>query len=80
MRPLRIEHHYFLIQEQVDRCLGDGVLRQDWQVKGGYIELPTKPGPGFEIDAQEAEQDLEVYEEELGGEFHYESDGGVADW
>jgi galactonate dehydratase len=70
----------FLIQEQVDRCLGDGLLREDWQVEDGYVPLPTKPGLGFEIDEQEAERNLEIYEEELGGEFYYESDGSVADW
>jgi galactonate dehydratase len=70
----------FLIQEQVDPALGDGILQEEWQVKDGHIELPTRPGLGFEIDAAEAEKDLGIYEEELGGEFYYESDGSVADW
>ena len=70
----------FLIQEQVDSGLGDGLLKEDWVVVNGHIELPTKPGLGFEIDESEAEQDCGIYEEELGGEFYYESDGSVADW
>ena len=70
----------FLIQEQVDSGLGDGLLKEDWVVVNGHIELPTKPGIGFEIDESEAEQDCGIYEEELGGEFYYESDGSVADW
>jgi galactonate dehydratase len=39
-----------------------------------------KPGLGFEIDEKEAMQNLEGSNEELGGEFYYESDGSVADW
>jgi galactonate dehydratase len=70
----------FLIQEHVDRSLGDGLLRRDWQVVEGHIDLPTDPGLGFEINAEEAETDRGLYVEELGGEFYYESDGSVADW
>ena len=69
----------FLIQEQIDASLGDGLLREPWLVRDGYIELPTRPGLGFEIDEREAEQNR-VYQEELGGEFCYPSDGSVADW
>ena len=70
----------FLVQEQVDAGLGDGLLKEDWQVRDGHIELPTKPGLGFDIDEKEAEQNRGVYDEELGGEHYYESDGSVADW
>jgi galactonate dehydratase len=69
----------FLIQEQIDASLGDGLLQEDWQVVGGYIELPTKPGLGFEINAREAERNIE-YREELGGEFYHPVDGSVMDW
>jgi galactonate dehydratase len=69
----------FLVQEQVDRSLGDGLLEEEWLVVDGHIELPTKPGLGFEINTAEAEQNIE-YTEELGGEFFYEQDGSVADW
>ena len=70
----------FLIQEQIDPGLGDGLFVEDWQVLDGHIELPTKPGLGFEIDTKEAEQTLDTYPEELGGEYYYDTDGSVADW
>ena len=70
----------FLIQEQIDDGLGAGLFREDWQVVDGYIELPSKPGLGFEIDEKEAEVNRDIYEEELGGEFFHDSDGSVADW
>ena len=70
----------FLIQEQIDTGLGAGLFKEDWQVIDGHIELPTKPGLGFEIDEKEAEQILDTYTEELGGEYYYDTDGSVADW
>jgi galactonate dehydratase len=70
----------FLIQEQVDVGLGGGLLKEEWQVKDGHIDLPTKPGLGFEIDEQEATQNRGVYDEELGGELYHPADGSVADW
>lgn len=70
----------FLVQEQVDPALGAGLLQESWVVKDGHIELPTKPGLGFEINVAEAEQDIGIYEEELGGEHYYENDNSVADW
>jgi galactonate dehydratase len=69
----------FLIQEQIDASLGDGLLREPWLVQDGHIALPTRPGLGFEIDEREAERNR-AYEEELGGEFYDPSDGSVADW
>ena len=70
----------FLAQEQIDQGLGGGLLRNEWQVRDGHIDLPTGPGLGFEIDADAAERDCGEYVEELGGEYFYESDGSVADW
>ena len=69
----------FLIQEQIDTSLGDGLLREGWLVRDGSIDLPTRPGLGFEIDEHEAEQNR-AYAEELGGEFYDPTDGSVADW
>jgi len=69
----------FLVQEQVDACLGNGLLQQDWIVKDGFVDLPTKPGLGFDIDEDAAQRNIE-FTEELGGEFTYPSDGSVADW
>lgn len=70
----------FLIQEQVDFGLGDGFLKNPWQVRNGYIELPTSPGLGFEILEKEVEKDHNIYKEELGGEFTFPLDGSIADW
>ena len=69
----------FLIQEQIDASLGDGLLYEPWLVRDGHIDLPTRPGLGFEIDEREAEQNR-AYQEELGGEFYDPADGSVADW
>ena len=69
----------FLCQEQVDIGLGEGLIEEPWQVVDGHVELPTKPGLGFELIASEVEKNIE-YTEELGGELHYENDGSVADW
>jgi galactonate dehydratase len=69
----------FLAQEQVDAALGAGIFEEDWHVADGFIELPTKPGLGFDVNEEEIAKPHE-YEEELGGEFMHESDGSVADW
>lgn len=69
----------FLVQEQVDVGLGEGLLVEPWQVIDGHVELPTKPGLGFDLIESEVEKTIE-YTEELGGELYYENDGSVADW
>ncbi|MFP6588996.1 MAG: galactonate dehydratase [Candidatus Latescibacterota bacterium] len=70
----------FLAQEQIDQGLGGGLFVDDWVVEDGHIDLPTKPGLGFEIDKQAAQVTVDEYCEELGGEYFYETDGSVADW
>lgn len=69
----------FLAQEQIDQGLGGGLFKENWVVKDGHIELPDKPGLGFEIDEERLKETC-VYSEELGGEHFYETDGSVADW
>ena len=69
----------FLAQEQIDQGLGEKILCEPWVVADGHIELPTKPGLGFEIDEAALQQQC-AYTEELGGEYYYDSDGSVADW
>lgn len=69
----------FLIQEQAHTALGEGVLTAPWNVENGYVELPDKPGLGVEID-EDILRHQSMDEEELGGEFYYDSDGSVADW
>ena len=69
----------FLAQEQVDACLGNGLLEEDFQVVGGHVALPTAPGLGFRINEAAAQQDSE-YREELGGEYYHPADGSLVDW
>lgn len=74
----------FLVQEQVDGALGNGLVKQDWKVEDGHIELWDSPGLGIEIDEVEATReysgDAYSYHAELGAESYYENDGSVADW
>ena len=69
----------FLAQEQVDWALGGDILKENWQVVDGHIELSDRPGLGIEID-EKAVRNRVPYQEELGGEHFYETDGSVADW
>jgi galactonate dehydratase len=69
----------FLIQEQVDVGLGDGLLEEDWEVVEGHVPLPTRPGLGLNINEAEAQQNI-AYQEELGGEFYHPADGSIVDW
>jgi galactonate dehydratase len=69
----------FLVQEQGDGCLGNGLLEDDWQVAGGHVALPRLPGLGLRINEPEAQQNIE-YSEELGGEFYHPADGSIVDW
>lgn len=69
----------FLIQETVGPDWLTGIVRQEWQVVDGHIELPGAPGLGFEIDEEAVVKESEIVEE-LGGEWFYENDGSVADW
>lgn len=70
----------FFIQEQVDAALGNGLLQEDWVVKDGYIDLPTKPGLGIDIDEDVACRNVDSNEPELGGDNWFHEDGSVADW
>jgi galactonate dehydratase len=69
----------FLIQESVGPDWLADVVQPAWSVKDGYIELPTVPGLGVEVDEKEVVK-MAKYTEELGGEHFYEDDGSVADW
>ena len=72
MHASRCRSTQLLIQEQVDAGLGEDLLKEPWVVKDGHIDLPTKPGLGIELIPEEAEQNINIYEEELGGEHYYE--------
>jgi galactonate dehydratase len=66
----------FLIQEQVS--LGEGYIKRPFTVKDGYLNLPTGPGLGIELDEN-------ALEDKLGHDWRnpetYDADdGSVVDW
>ncbi len=67
----------FLIQEYVH--LGEGYLRQPFVVKNGYIELPSGPGLGIDVDEEFVSRLPLTPKSDLGRWFHPD-DGSVADW
>jgi len=65
-------------------ALGNGLLKKDWEVKDGHIDLWDTPGLGVEVDEVEATKeyagDAYGFNRELGGENYHVNDGSVADW
>jgi len=66
----------FVCQEQVS--LGEGYLKHPFKVKHGYVDIPTAPGLGIELDTDQLA-------DKLGHAWHnpesYDSDdGSVMDW
>jgi galactonate dehydratase len=66
----------FLCQEQVS--LGEGYLKEPFQVEDGHVALPTGPGLGIEVDEQQLV-------ERLGHDWRNREtydlrDGSVVDW
>ena len=66
----------FLIQEHV--TLGAEYLKQPFEVKGGYIDLPTGPGLGIELDEQKVEAGM--FEGDWDTPTFWHGDGSVAEW
>ena len=66
----------FLAQEQVS--LGEGYLKEPFVVKDGYIDLPTKPGLGIELD-EELMADKIGHDWRNPQSFHPD-DGAAIDW
>ena len=54
----------FLCQEQVS--LGEGYLKKPFTVHNGYLDLPTGPGLGIELDENAMADKLEPRLEEPG--------------
>jgi galactonate dehydratase len=67
----------FLIQEYVH--LGEGYLKEPFVVREGYIELPTRPGLGIEVDEAFVASHPLGPKADVGIWFH-EGDHSVADW
>jgi len=66
----------FLIQEQVS--LGEGYLKNPLKVANGYLELPTAPGLGVELD-ENAMSD-KIGHDWKNPETYDKFDGSVTDW
>ncbi len=66
----------FLIQEQVS--LGEGYLKKPFTVRDGYLDLPTTPGLGIELD-ENAMAD-KIGHDWRNPESYDDEDGSVVDW
>jgi galactonate dehydratase len=66
----------FLCQEQV--TLGDGYLKEPFKVENGYVQIPTRPGLGIELD--EAQVAAKRDHDWLNRETYDLNDGSVVDW
>jgi galactonate dehydratase len=66
----------FLCQEQVS--LGEGYIKQPFKVRDGYLELPTGPGLGIELD-EKAMAD-KIGHDWKNRELYDQDDGSVLDW
>jgi galactonate dehydratase len=65
-----------LCQEQVN--LGEGYLREPFVVRDGYIDVPTGPGLGIEVDEEALSEKL--YDGFWQNPRLEHEDGSVADW
>ena len=66
----------FLCQEQVS--LGEGYIKQPFRVRDGFLELPTGPGLGIELD-ENAMAD-KIGHDWRNPESYDAEDGSVVDW
>jgi galactonate dehydratase len=66
----------FLCQEQV--TLGEGYLKVPFKVRDGYLDLPTGPGLGIELD--DAQMADKIDHDWKNREEYDADDGSVMDW
>jgi galactonate dehydratase len=66
----------FLIQEQVS--LGDGYVKRPFTISQGYLNLPTAPGLGIELDDNAMADKLG--HDWKNPEAYDADDGSVVDW
>jgi galactonate dehydratase len=66
----------FLCQEQVS--LGEGYIKQPFTVREGFLELPTGPGLGIELDDNALES--KINHDWRNPETYDADDGSVVDW
>jgi len=66
----------FLCQEQ--RSLGEGYLKQPFVLRQGFVDVPTGPGLGIELDENALAN--KIGHQWRSRESYDEEDGSVADW
>jgi galactonate dehydratase len=66
----------FLVQEQ--RSLGEGYLKKPFEVRQGFVDVPTGPGLGIELDEDAVAK--KVGHQWRSTESYDEDDGSVVDW
>jgi len=66
----------FLCQEQV--TLGEGYLKEPFQVEHGYVRIPEGPGLGIELDEHQIANKLD--HDWRNRETYDLNDGSVVDW
>ena len=66
----------FLCQEQVS--LGDGYIKKPFQVREGFIDIPTGPGLGVELDENALANKID--HDWRNRETYDPEDGSVVDW
>jgi galactonate dehydratase len=66
----------FLCQEQV--TLGEGYLKRPFTLRDGYLDLPTAPGLGIELDDDAVAE--KIGHDWRSSELYDEDDGSVLDW
>lgn len=66
----------FLCQEF--RSLGEGYLKEPLKFKDGFVELPTKPGLGIELDEDVLADKID--HDWRNPETYHPDDGSVTDW
>ena len=66
----------FLCQEQVS--LGEGYLKKPFEVKNGYVDVPTGPGLGVELDEHALADKID--HDWKNRELYDADDGSVLDW
>lgn len=68
----------FVIQEFVH--LGEGYLKTPFVVREGYIDVPTAPGLGVEVDEDFLRANALAPKPDPGSGFFHSDDGSVAEW
>lgn len=59
--------------------LGNGILKEPFQIKNGYIDVPTKPGLGIEVD-EYLVKELSYDGKWINPLLYYEDDNSLAEW